>query len=268
MAEIVANGVRLHVQRLAPRQRSLRLQQPVVFIHGLGMDNLSSFYYTLANPLAHAGADVVLYDLRGHGFSERPRTGYRVSDSVADLAALLTALDIDGPVHLVGNSYGGTVALSFATAYPEQVASMVLIEAHVPLPGWGEQMATTIRTIGSRRTRDEWEQWMAESRKNAKFAAVGTDLVTYTTFITDIQVTEPIREQDLRELTQPVRAVYGQHSDVIHHAQILDNLLPRYTLTVLPDVDHWLLVKTATVLRTIVLDWFAAESLTTRAATW
>lgn len=267
MAEILANGVRLHVQRLAPRQRPLRLQQPVVFIHGLGMDNLSSFYYTLANPLAHAGADVVLYDLRGHGFSERPRTGYRVSDSVADLAALLSALGIDAPVHLVGNSYGGTVALSFATAYPEQVASMVLIEAHVPFPGWGQQMATTITSIGSRRTPDEWQQWMAESRKNANFAAVGTHLVKHTTFIADLKATEPIQEKDLRELTQPVHAVYGQQSDVIHHAHILDKLLPQYTLTVLPDVDHWLLMKTATALRTIVLDWFAADPSTARAAT-
>ena len=232
------------------------------------MDNLSSFYYTLANPLAQAGADVVLYDLRGHGFSERPQTGYRVSDSVADLAALLTALGIDGPVHLVGNSYGGTVALRFATAYLDQVASMVLIEAHVPLPGWGQQMATTIRNIRSYRTEEEWEQWMAESRKNANFVAAGTEMTERTTFITDLEATEPIKEPDLRGLTQPVHAVYGQHSDVIHHAQLLDRLLPHYTLTVLPDVDHWLITKTAAMLRTIVLDWFAVEPIATQAAAW
>lgn len=268
MAEVVARGIRFHVQRLAPRHRPLGLQHPVVFIHGLGMDNLSSLYYTLANPLAYAGADVVLYDLRGHGFSERPRTGYRVDDSVADLAALLTTLGINGRVHLVGNSYGGTVALGFTMAYPDQVASMVLIEAHVPLPGWGQHMATSITKVGSLRTPDGWKQWMAESRKNANFVAAGTDLAERTTFIADLQATEPAREQDLRAITQPVRAVYGQHSDVIHHAQLLDTLLPRYTLTVLPDVDHWLLAKTTTVLRTIVLDWFAAEPIATPAAAW
>ncbi|MGH3815270.1 MAG: alpha/beta fold hydrolase, partial [Pseudonocardiaceae bacterium] len=141
MAEIIAGGVRFHVQRLAPRRGPCRPEHPVVFIHGLGMDNLSSFYYTLANPLAHAGAEVILYDLRGHGLSERPRTGYRVGDSVADLAALLNALAIDGPVHLVGNSYGGIVALGFAVAHPNRVASMVLIEAHFSVAGWAEQIA-------------------------------------------------------------------------------------------------------------------------------
>jgi pimeloyl-ACP methyl ester carboxylesterase len=246
----------------------LRLQHPVVFIHGLGMDNLSSLYYTLGNPLAYTGADVVLYDLRGHGYSERPRTGYSVNDSVADLAALLSTLGIDGPVHLVGNSYGGTVALSFAMAYPARVTSMVLIEAHVPLPDWGPRMATTMPRLESLRTQEEWEQWIAESRKNANFVAAGTDLTKRTTFIADLQATKPVHEQDLRRLTQPIRAVYGQGSDVIHHAQLLDSLLPRYTLTVLPDVDHWLVTKTPEVLRTIVLDWFAAEPVATPAAAW
>jgi pimeloyl-ACP methyl ester carboxylesterase len=148
MPEITANGVRLHVQRLSPRHRPLTPTQPVVFIHGLGMDNMSSYYYTLANPVAQAGAEVILYDLRGHGLSERPRRGYRVADSVADLAALLDALGIEGPVHLVGNSYGGTVALSFAVSYPGRVASLVLIEAHFTVAGWAEQVAAERDRIG------------------------------------------------------------------------------------------------------------------------
>ncbi|MGH8917452.1 MAG: alpha/beta fold hydrolase, partial [Actinomycetes bacterium] len=65
MAEIIARDVRFHVQQLAPGHRPSQQEHPVVFIHGLGMDNLSSFYYTLANPVAHAGARVILYDLRG-----------------------------------------------------------------------------------------------------------------------------------------------------------------------------------------------------------
>ena len=104
MAEILANGVRLHVQRLGPTPGVPPSGKTILLLHGLIVDDLSSYYFTLANPLAAAGHDVVLYDLRGHGHSERPLTGYSLSDGIADLDGLLTALDIHQPVHLVGNS--------------------------------------------------------------------------------------------------------------------------------------------------------------------
>ncbi len=264
MAEIVANGVRLHVQRLTRRHQPNQLEHPVVFIHGLGIDNMSSFYYTLANPVAKAGAEVLLYDLRGYGLSERPPTGYRVDDSVADLAGLLDVLGIDGPVHLVGNSYGGTVALGFTVRYPEQVASMVLIEARAPLPGWAEQWTATIKRTGSRLAGDELERWKAQSRKNARIAAIWTDLIHHTTYVNDLLATEPLTERQLQMIRCPVRAVYGKQSDILHHAHLLGSLLPRCALTVLPDVDHWMLPQAPREVRAIVLDWFTAQTMATQ----
>ena len=49
MADLTVNGVRLHVQRLGVGPRV------AVFVHGLVMDNLSSFYFTLATPSAVNG---------------------------------------------------------------------------------------------------------------------------------------------------------------------------------------------------------------------
>ena len=46
MAEVVANGVRFHVQHLSDGDPT------VVFLHGLVVDNSSSWYYTVANPVA------------------------------------------------------------------------------------------------------------------------------------------------------------------------------------------------------------------------
>ncbi len=231
-----------------------------MFIHGLGLDNLSSFYYTLANPVAHAGADVILYDQRGHGLSERPPAGYRISDSVGDLSAILGALGVKEPVHLVGHSYGGAIALRFALAYPELVTSMLLIEAHVPIPGWGEQMAANIRKVEQDLGDSDWGREMVSIRKYARLAAVGQNLINRTTFMTDLLAAEPIAEQELRMFTRPVRAVYGENSDVISHAHLLDAVLPECTLTVLPDLDHFVLARDARVLRAIVLDWFATQT--------
>ncbi len=232
-----------------------------MFIHGLGMDNLSSFYYTLANPLAHAGAEVILYDLRGHGLSERPRTGYRVDDSVADLAALLNALAIDGPVHLVGNSYGGIVALGFAVAHPNRVASMVLIEAHFSVAGWAEQIAAEQSRIEIALARDAVRGWLDQlGRKVTRLAEMADDLLNRTTFLADLQTVQPIPMSQLRTLTCPVRAIYGEHSDVVNYARELDEYLPHCVLTVLAGCGHSVLMDATAALREIVLDWFATQA--------
>jgi pimeloyl-ACP methyl ester carboxylesterase len=265
MAEIVANGVRLHVQRLTRPDRSSHVAHPVVFIHGLGMDNMSSFYYTLANPVANTGAEVILYDLRGYGLSERPRTGYGVRDSIADLAGLLDALNVDGPVHLVGNSYGATIALGFAVGCPELVASMVLIEARVPLEGWAEQWTAGIQKNGADLTEAELNQPMPQTRKYAGMVTIWRDLIYHTTFVNDLLATETFTERQLRMFNRPVRAVYGKQSDILHSAYLLDDLLPQCELTVLPDLDHFVLARDPRAVRDIVLDWFTAQAMPTQA---
>ncbi|MGH3815154.1 MAG: alpha/beta fold hydrolase, partial [Pseudonocardiaceae bacterium] len=216
---------------------------------------------TLANPLAHAGAEVILYDLRGHGLSERPRTGYRVDDSVADLAALLDALAIDGPVHLVGNSYGGIVALGFAVAHPNRVASMVLIEAHFSVAGWAEQIAAEQSRIEIALARDAVRGWLDQlGRKVTRLAEMADDLLNRTTFLADLQTVQPIPMSRLGTLTCPVRAIYGEHSDVVNYARELDEYLPHYVLTVLAGCGHSVLMDATAALREIVLDWFATHT--------
>ena len=123
MADVVANGVRTNVQRLGSHAGDAQAHT-VVFLHGLVMDNLSSWYFTVANRLARS-EDVILYDLRGHGRSERPPSGYRVADLVADLDALLDALEIDRSVALVGNSFGGLLAICRITDAYDQASTIV-----------------------------------------------------------------------------------------------------------------------------------------------
>jgi pimeloyl-ACP methyl ester carboxylesterase len=57
-----------------------------------------------------------------------------------------------------------------------------------------------------------------------------------------------------------VRAVYGEHSDVVDYARQLDEHLPQCVLTVLPGCGHSVLMDATTQLREIVLDWFTTQA--------
>jgi pimeloyl-ACP methyl ester carboxylesterase len=236
MADVVANGVRHHVQRLGAGERT------VVFIHGLVMDNLSSFYFTLANPVA-ANAEVILYDLRGHGMSERPPTGYAVADLVADLAALLDALEISRPVELVGNSFGGLVALAFAVAYPKRVAKLALIDAHDGTAGWAAQMASTLALRGDARDdkiAQSFQSWLGRhsDRKRTRLARAAEALVDGTSLVADLRASPPITTAALSGIACPTLAIYGADSDVRDRGEQLAATLPACTLAVLPGCSH------------------------------
>jgi pimeloyl-ACP methyl ester carboxylesterase len=236
MADVVANGVRHHVQRLGRGERT------VVFVHGLVMDNLSSFYFTLANPIA-SFADVVLYDLRGHGMSERPASGYRVDDLVADLAGLLDALAIARPVAVVGNSFGGQLALAFAAAHPARVARLALIDAHVGTEGWAAQMTATLSLQGEARDAkiaETFQSWLGRhsERKRTRLARTAEALVEHTSLVADLRASPALDPAALRTIAVPVLALYGERSDVRRDGEALASMLPRCELEIVPGCSH------------------------------
>ncbi|HEX6434181.1 MAG TPA: alpha/beta hydrolase [Gemmatimonadales bacterium] len=70
----------------------------------------------------------VALDLRGHGRSEPPRDGdYSISSMAADVHAVVEGLRIPRFV-LVGHSLGGGVALRYASAHPDRIAGLLLLD--------------------------------------------------------------------------------------------------------------------------------------------
>jgi proline iminopeptidase len=78
---------------------------------------------------------VVLYDQRGTGRSKRMQNGASQSmdAQVADLDAVRQALGLN-KVAVLGDSYGGLVAMAYAAAHPEHVAKLILSDS--PGPSW------------------------------------------------------------------------------------------------------------------------------------
>jgi pimeloyl-ACP methyl ester carboxylesterase len=71
---------------------------------------------------------VIAVDLPGHGKSGRPDSGYDFDTVSRDLEGLLAALRHPEPLVVVGHSWGATVALSFAAAYPALALGVVCID--------------------------------------------------------------------------------------------------------------------------------------------
>ncbi len=88
---------------------------PFLLVHGLA-SNLR-LWDGVAEVLASFGHAVVALDIRGHGRSDKPDSGYDLATVAADLAALMTALDLERPV-AVGQSWGGNVVLELAWRSP------------------------------------------------------------------------------------------------------------------------------------------------------
>lgn len=258
MPHLDANGLRFHVQVLAPRPGAGEAppRPKVVMVHGLVLASLGSYYYTIANPLALV-ADVHLYDLRGHGRSEMPRSGYAVADHVADLDGLLAAWSIDEPVHLVSNSFGGVIALEFARRFPAKVASLVMVESHFATEGWGEWVAGSLALAAFGLDEQEVRDWLAHqgTRKHNRLARLGERLIYETSLVSDLQAERPFPRGALEALACPVLALYGERSDILARGRDLERLVPECELHVVPGATHELLAEAAPYVRDQVAAW-------------
>jgi len=97
--------------------------QTVVLTHGLGGSGRT--WDTLGAALAPAYR-VITWDLRAHGRSDAPDRPCTLADLGADLAAVIAAAG-GAPVHLLGHSAGGVVAMLVALDEPALVRSLVLV---------------------------------------------------------------------------------------------------------------------------------------------
>jgi pimeloyl-ACP methyl ester carboxylesterase len=97
---------------------------PLVLVHGAWGDHNN---WDAVVPDLSRSFRVLTYDRRGHSQSERPAGQGSVREDVADLAGLIEHLRL-GPVHIVGNSSGGSIVLRLAGERPELFRSLIVHE--------------------------------------------------------------------------------------------------------------------------------------------
>ncbi len=98
---------------------------PLVFVHGLGSSILD---WENQIRLFSQHYQVITFDVRGHGKSDKPRGPYSVSMFASDTVELIRQLHFSS-VHIVGHSMGGMIAFQLAINHPELVQSMVIVNS-------------------------------------------------------------------------------------------------------------------------------------------
>src|SRR5512142_1747448 len=108
--------------------------EPVLLIHGSHIAR--SFLPLLAQPALTRRYTLIRYHRRGFLGSSPARGAVSIEDQAADAQALLEYLHLS-PAHVVGHSYGGSIALQLAVDAPNCVHSLVLLEAALTVvPHW------------------------------------------------------------------------------------------------------------------------------------
>ena len=239
----------------------------IILVHGLGRDLHD--WDAVVPGLADLG-ECTAVDLAGFGGEGPPADG--LYSPGAHAARLARRLPADGPVHLVGNSFGGLVSVLVAARVPQKVATLTLVAPALPLggrtsygvrlsllgvPGFGPAlMRAGRRQELDRRTRDLLRLTFARpaqvdpERVAALRAAIeARDAMphgdaAFAATMRGIALQQlgrpwPVRRA-IASLRMPVVALYGRHDRLVPVAQAatLRRLLPSADVRVLEHAGH------------------------------
>ena len=119
----------LSVVHLRPEQA----EKAMVFVHGFA--GCAETWEYQVNHFSQRYR-VIAPDLRGHGQSDAPFSQYTMPELVEDIRTIAEALDLPERFILVGHSFGGSICIEYAKAYPERLEKLILIATagEYPLP--------------------------------------------------------------------------------------------------------------------------------------
>ncbi|MBW2146863.1 MAG: alpha/beta hydrolase [Deltaproteobacteria bacterium] len=251
MPNAFLNGINIHYLQVGKGP-------PVVLIHGLG-GNLAVWFLRLVGQL-QAEFFLTAYDLRGHGKSDVPPTGYTTPDMAEDLKGLLDALGLE-KVHLVGHSWGADIAMHFTILYPERVMKLIVVEPNIAAlidwrkskdwEGWA-YWAKRLEEFGIHVPREKWHDvdYMLrqtvhipirygpfKGRPRRKMPLLR--LLDTTTIVEDYEKVAGMTLDKVEKISRPTLALYGKKSHFLVTYEYLRDHVPDCNTCLLPESDHY-----------------------------
>ena len=246
---------------------------PVVLVHGSGPGVTAYANWRLTIPALAQRFRVVAPDMLGFGFTERPEPAMVCDPDrwVAHLLGLLDALGLP-KVSLVGNSFGGGIALRLAARHPDRVDRLVLMgSVGVPFPitpgldaVWGyepsfEAMRGLLDVFAHDRAlvTDELAQVRYEASVQPGFQESFSALFPAPRQRWVDALATP--DDEIAALPHEVLVVHGRDDRVIPLATSLRllELVPRAQLHVFGRCGHWTQIEHAAAFNRLVADFLA-----------
>lgn len=255
MPEVEVNGTRLFYQQSGEGP-------DVVLVHAVTSNQAVWVFSGLVEALA-ADFRVTAYDMRGHGASARPATGYTSAVMAEDFRQFHAALGLK-PAFLVGHSFGGVVSMHAAVVAPECVAGVLLSDSFFPglkhvepnfgkMGIWGDVRETFARvgvelgdTVDFTRLFRETAALSPEKMKELEdiYGAFGRGWLRQlprlaeTTCGDEVLAEAGLTERVLAGLTKPVVALYDEFSPFLATCRWLEQHLAECTAEIIPAAKH------------------------------
>jgi pimeloyl-ACP methyl ester carboxylesterase len=248
--------------------------QHVVMIHGSGPGVTSYANWRLVIPALAEDFHVVAPDMVGFGYSDRPAGVDYSLDTWADQTlGLMDTLGIER-ANLVGNSFGGGIALRIATKHPDRIDKLVLMGSmgvHFPITEgldqvWGydgtlEGMRTVLDYFAYSRelVNDELAQVRYQGANEPGFQEAFSSMFPAPRQ----RWVEAMRVPEDQISAQPHRTliVHGREDQVIPLANSyrLLELLDNADLAVFSHCGHWSMIERTADFNRILRDFFSGD---------
>lgn len=266
-------GRTIGIGGIATNYHDLGTGAPVLFIHGSGPGVSAWANWRLNIPvLAERGLRCLAPDMLGFGYTgSPPDLKFSMQGWVEHLAGFTAAMGIER-FSIVGNSFGGALALAYAIRFPAQVEKLVLMGSvgiEFPLTegldlAWGH-----VPTIANmRRLLDVFafdeglvSDDLAEMRHRA---AMRPGVMEAFSAMFPAPRQDGIRalaspEADIAGITAPALVIHGREDRVIPvaNAQRLFELLPKAELHLFRNCGHWTQIEKAGRFNALLADFLA-----------
>ncbi len=243
----------------------------VVLLHGSGPGVSAWANWRLVIPALAERFRVLAPDAVGFGYTERPAgVRYDLDTWVGHALGFFDAMGI-GQAHVVGNSFGGALAMALAIRHPERVGRLVLMGSgglDFPLtPGLDETWGYTPSVENMRRLLDLFaydrnlvNDELARLRYEASMRP-GIQEAYASMFPPPRQ--DGIRriasrEEDIRALSHPTLIIHGREDRIIpvSSSQRLFELIPNAQLHLFGKCGHWTQIEHNARFNRLVTDFF------------